>query len=125
MHKLNHVNLAVSNVPELTRFFQEGFGFRLIDQRGRGTFSVLTGEDGFALVLSHDRRIDERPYPAMFHVGFLFASVDEVRQQHARLLDAGFEAPKPGILNRGGPKTFGFYCNAPGGVVVEVSAHAV
>ncbi len=29
MANLNHINLAVSNVPELTHFFQAGFNFRI------------------------------------------------------------------------------------------------
>jgi len=124
MTRLNHVNLAVSNVPELTRFFQQAFGFRLVAQRGVGTFSVLVGDDGFALVLSHDKSVDQDTYPKLFHVGFLVASAEEVRQQHQRITDAGFDAPVPAILRRGGSPTYGFYCHAPGGVMVEVSSRA-
>ena len=57
MTKLNHINLAVSDVPELTRFFQAGFGFRVTEQRGSGKFAVLLGEDGFALILMHDKKV--------------------------------------------------------------------
>jgi catechol 2,3-dioxygenase-like lactoylglutathione lyase family enzyme len=124
MTKLNHINLAVSNVPELTRFFQSAFGFHLTDQRGTGKFAVLVGDDGFALVLSYDKNASAKPYPGLFHVGFLFATEDEVNRYHQRIVEAGFDAPIPAILQRGGPKTFGFYCNAPGGVTVEVSANA-
>jgi catechol 2,3-dioxygenase-like lactoylglutathione lyase family enzyme len=121
---LNHINLAVSDVPELTRFFQQAFGFHLVAQRGTGTFSVLAGDDGFTLVLSHDKSLGPRPYPGLFHVGFLVASTQDVHQQHQRITRAGFEAPVPALLQRGGPKAYGFYCYAPGGVMVEVSARA-
>jgi catechol 2,3-dioxygenase-like lactoylglutathione lyase family enzyme len=124
MTELNHINLAVSDVPELARFFQTGFGFRLAEQRGTGKFAVLLGEDGFALVLTHDKRVTSSTYPALFHVGFLLTSEEEVQQHHARIVDAGFDAPVPAILERGGARTFGFYCHAPGGVMVEVSARA-
>jgi catechol-2,3-dioxygenase len=124
MTKLNHINLAVSDVPELTRFFQTGFGFRVAEQRGTGKFAVLLGEDGFALVLTHDKRVTSSTYPALFHVGFLLTSEEEVQQHHARIVDAGFDAPAPAVLDRGGARAFGFYCHAPGGVMVEVSAHA-
>jgi len=124
MTKLNHTNLAVSDVPELTRFFQTAFGFRVAEQRGTGKFAVLLGEDGFALVLTHDKRVASSTYPALFHVGFLLTSEEEVQQHHARIVGAGFDAPAPAILDRGGARTFGFYCHAPGGVMVEVSAHA-
>ncbi len=122
MTKLNHINLAVSDVPELTRFFQTGFGFRLAEQRGTGKFAVLLGLDGFALVLTHDKKVTSSTYPALFHVGFLLTAEEEVQQHHARIVDAGFDASAPAVLERGGDKTFGFYCHAPGGVMVEVSA---
>jgi catechol 2,3-dioxygenase-like lactoylglutathione lyase family enzyme len=121
---LNHLNLAVSNVQELTRFFETGFGFRLAEQRGQGKFSLLLGEDGFVLAIMHDKNAGAKPYPGFFHVGFQVASVEEVREHYEHLVQAGFEPPKPALLERGGPKTYGFYCPAPGGVLVEVSARA-
>jgi catechol-2,3-dioxygenase len=124
MTKLNHINLAVSDVPELTRFFQAGFGFRVTEQRGTGKFAVLLGEDGFALILMHDKKVASDTYPALFHIGFLLPSEEEVKQHYARVVNAGFDAPAPAILERGGGKTFGFYCHAPGGVLVEVSTPA-
>lgn len=124
MIRLNHINLAVYDVPQLTRFFTEVFDFRLQERRGQGNFSVLVGEDDFALILMHDKRVDANTYPALFHVGFLVNSKEEVKARHSRIVDAGFEAPAPEILNRGGSPTFGFYCKAPGGVLVEVSAPA-
>jgi catechol 2,3-dioxygenase-like lactoylglutathione lyase family enzyme len=124
MTRLNHINLPVFDVPELTRFFQQAFGFRLADQSGDGTFSVLLGDDGFILVLSHDKIGGAKTYPGFFHVGFLVDSTSAVRQQHQRLTDAGFDPPTPAILERGGPKAYGFYHPAPGGVLVEVSTFA-
>lgn len=123
MTKLNHINLGVSNVPELTRFFVEAFGFRVAVTRGVGGFAVLLGEDGFVLTLMRDRYVTDSTYPALFHVGFLMGSEEEVREHHTRILAAGFEAPEPAILQRGGGKTFGFYAR-PFGVMVEVSCPA-
>ena len=124
MTKLNHINLAVSDVPELTRFFQSGFGFHLAQQRGTGKFAVLVGDDGFALVLMYDKNATAKPYPGSFHVGFLVATEQDVHRHYQQIVNAGFDAPIPAILERGGPKAFGFYCNAPGGVMVEVSSYA-
>lgn len=122
MTKLNHLNLAVSDVPELTRFFQSGFGFHLIVQRGNGNFNLLADEDGFILALLHDKSVTPQTYPATFHVGFLVASADKVREHHRRITEAGFNAPEPGLLHQGGRNAYGFYCHAPGGVMVEVSS---
>jgi catechol 2,3-dioxygenase-like lactoylglutathione lyase family enzyme len=124
MTSLNHINLAVSNVPELVSFFQTGFNFRLIAQRGLGKFAVLLGEDGFILTLTHDKTVTSKTYPSPFHIGFRFNSPEEVHQRHTRLIEAGFDAPNPALLNRGGDKAYGFYAHASGAIVVEVSCRA-
>ncbi len=124
MIKLNHTNLAVSNVPELTRFFQAAFGFRVVALRGMGKLAVLTGEDGFVLVLSHDKTVTSTTYPALFHVGFLLDSYEKVRERHAHITEVGFDSPEPALIDRGGNKVYGFYCHAPGNIMVEVSTPA-
>jgi catechol 2,3-dioxygenase-like lactoylglutathione lyase family enzyme len=138
MARLNHINLPNYNVPQLTRFFEIGFGFRVVHQRGAGELDtaklvVLTDPEqpsasrahdpthGFILVLMHDKNVTDITYPAIFHVGFVLDSEQDVRDHYVRLNEAGFNPPAPEIINRGGPKAYGFYCKAPGGVVVEVS----
>lgn len=122
MTRLNHLNLAVSDVPALTHFFQAGFGFQIMAQRGSGNFNLLIGEDGFVLALLHDKTVTSQTYPATFHVGFLVASTDKVHEHHRRITEAGFDAPAPGLLQQGGRKAYGFYCHAPGGLMVEVTS---
>jgi catechol 2,3-dioxygenase-like lactoylglutathione lyase family enzyme len=124
MVKLNHINLAVFDVPGLTRFFTEAFDFKVHEQRGQEAFSVLVGEGDFVLILMKDKRVTSETYPALFHLGFLVSSAQEVNGRYKRIIDAGFEAPVPELINRGGPDTFGFYCKAPGGILVEVSTPA-
>ena len=123
MTQLNHINLGVSNVPELVRFFQTGFEFRTEETRGMDKFAVLLGEDDFVLILMHDKNVTDTTYPALFHIGFLMHSYEAVRETHHRIVDAGFEAPVPALLQRGGSKTFGFYAK-PHGLMVEVSCPA-
>jgi hypothetical protein len=62
--------------------------------------------------------------PSFCYLGFLLDSRSSVDERHAALARAGYEAPAPSELERGGPQTYGFYANAPGGVTVEVSAMA-
>jgi catechol 2,3-dioxygenase-like lactoylglutathione lyase family enzyme len=123
MTQLNHMNLGVSNVPELVRFFQAGFGFRVEETRGTGKFAVLLGEDNFVLILMHDKNVTDDTYPALFHLGFLLHSYEAVKEKHRRSVNAGFQAPEPAIVQHGGGKTFGFYAK-PHGVMVEVSCPA-
>ncbi|HEY8996249.1 MAG TPA: VOC family protein [Edaphobacter sp.] len=121
MTTLNHANLTTYDVPALSEFFRSLFGFHMLEARA-GKFAVLRNEDGFLLTLMHDRRMTpENGYPGMFHIGFLQASADAVDHLHADLNVHGYSAPTPATLQRGGPPTYGFYCEAPGGVLVEVS----
>ena len=48
-------------------------------------------------------------------------SYEAVMEKHRQIVDAGFDAPMPAVLQRGGGKTFGFYTKAYG-VMVEAAA---
>jgi hypothetical protein len=76
-------------------------------------------------VLSYDKNVGPETYPKLFHIGFLQESAVAVRQLYQRFHDAGFDAPHPAILTRGGPPAYGFYYSAPGGLIVEVSTFAI
>lgn len=121
MATMNHTNLTTYNVPALTEFFCSVFGFQLIQSRA-DKLSVLRNAEGFLLTLMYDKRMTpEHGYPGMFHVGFLQSTQHAVDLLHDDLSARNYMAPKPANLQRGGPRTYGFYYNAPGGVMVEVS----
>src|SRR5271163_1535971 len=120
MATLNHTNLTTYNVPELKGFFCSVFNFHVLEERG-DKFAVLRNSDGFLLTLMHDKHMTpEHGYPGLFHVGFLQPTEHAVNQMHEALVARNYMAPKPATLQRGGPPTYGFYYDAPGGVVVEV-----
>jgi len=121
MVTLNHTNLTTYNVPELTEFFRSVFSFEQLEERN-GKLAVLRNQDGFLLTLMFDKRMTpEHGYPGLFHVGFLQPSKELVDRTYEALCARNYTAPKPATLRRGGPPTYGFYCQAPGGVTVEVS----
>jgi catechol-2,3-dioxygenase len=121
MDSLNHANLTTYDVPALKGFFEKIFDLRTLDARG-DKFVVMQDGQGFLLALMHDKHMTpEHGYPGYFHVGFLQEPRGKVDDRYAAVVAAGYEAPAPEVLQRGGPPTYGFYCNAPGGVVVEVS----
>ena len=121
MATMNHTNLTTYNVPALTEFFCSVFGFQLIEKRA-DKLSVLRNAEGFVLTLMYDKRMTpEQGYPGMFHVGFLQPAQHAVDLVHDDLSARNYLAPKPAKLQRGGPPTYGFYYDAPGGVMVEVS----
>ena len=121
MATLNHTNLTTYDVPALKEFFSSIFGFQILDERGN-KLAVLRNADGFLLTLMYDKHMTpEQGYPGIFHVGFLQPTQDAVELLHEALTARKYKAPKPDKLQRGGPPTYGFYCEAPGGVLVEVS----
>ena len=121
MATLNHTNLTTYNVPALTEFFRIIFDFQVLEKRA-DKMALLRNSDGFLLTLMYDKRMTpEQGYPGSFHIGFLQSSPEDVNQIHASLSSQNYPAPEPAKLRRGGPPAYGFYCDAPGGVVVEVS----
>jgi catechol-2,3-dioxygenase len=121
MATLNHANLTTYNVPALTEFFGSVFGFQVIDERG-DKLAVLRNSEGFLLTLMYEKLMTpEHGYPGLFHVGFLQPTRHAVDLMHEGLSARKYMAPKPTKLQRGGPDAYGFYFEAPGGVLVEVS----
>jgi catechol-2,3-dioxygenase len=121
MAKLNHTNLTTYNVPALKEFFSSVFDFQVVNERG-DNFAVLRNSEGFVLTLMFDKRMTpEQGYPGLFHVGFLQPTQQAVDRMYEALIARSYMAPKPAKLQRGGPPTYGFYYDAPGGVLVEVS----
>jgi catechol-2,3-dioxygenase len=121
MATLNHTNLTTYNVPALKEFFCSAFDFQIVDERG-DKLAVLRNSEGFLLTLMYDKRMTpEQGYPGLFHVGFLQPTQHDVDRMHEALKTLDHVAPNPEKLQRGGPATYGFYYNAPGGVLVEVS----
>lgn len=121
MTTLNHLNLSTSDVAALADFFHQIFDFRLIDERGAGNFAIMTSENGFVLTLMKDKTLPEQGYPRAFHLGFLQSDRNAVQKLHDRIQTIGLSIPSPGLMRE---NTFGFYVQAPGGVLVEVSSHA-
>jgi catechol-2,3-dioxygenase len=121
MNTINHVNLSTSDVNGLAYFFAQVFDFRAIGERGTGNFVIMTSESGFVLTLMMDKALEEKPYPASFHVGFLQPDRGAVLDLHTRIQAIHLAVPPPGLIRR---DTFGFYVQAPGGVLVEVSCRS-
>ena len=114
MH-LNHLDLSVPDVAAAVSFFETGFGFHLLQTKGRDGMAIMSGSGGFTLVLT---RAAEPTYPKTFHIGFLLPSEAAVHEAYARITAAGIDAPNPPATMR---DSLGFYCHVPGGILVEVS----
>jgi lactoylglutathione lyase len=113
---LNHINLAVPDVPRARAFFETYFGFRCVVERGRDAIAVLVDDSGFVLALSNFDKAAKVEYPGAFHIGFMQPSRERVDEIYQRLKTDGFDL--------GPPKEFHgawtFYFQAPGGFLVEV-----
>lgn len=114
--KLNHLNLAVPDVPAMAAFLATYFGMR--NGVGNAGFTVLYDDDGLVLSLMKAGRSWGGGYPGSFHLGFYVESRDRVDQVYQSLLAGGIVVEEPGDTGH----SYGFYVSAPGGVQVEVGA---
>ena len=116
--QLNHLNLAVADIPEAQRFFETFFDFQCVDSKGADTLAVLKGNGGFTLVLSNLDKATAPVYPKDFHIGFILESREQVEALFQRLQSAGVELPHQPRTMRG---SYIFYCHAPSSILLEVS----
>ena len=115
--KLNHLNLSVSDVAESARLFEQVFGLRCTERKGRDTLAVSYDDSGISRIVSNFDRKTTPAYPKDFHLGFIQNDQAQVMKIHRRLEAAGIELNSPRSMHG----SWGFYFTAPGGIPVEVS----
>ncbi len=117
--RLDHINLTVSNVTEVSSFFKKNFGFTDAFEDNNAGMAVLSGDDGMHINLMKGSRIS---YPKMFHIGFDARTESKVNEIFERLKAAGLEMKPP--EHTWGSWTFHFEC--PGGnFMIEVACEKV
>ena len=114
--RLNHINLAVPDVPQAQALFETFFGLRFIGSRTPDTLVVLVDDNDSVITLSNLDRSSEVAYPKMFHIGFSQPSRAAVEAIHGRLREAGYDVPVPKTIHG----AWSFYFNTPVGVTIEV-----
>ena len=121
MMHLKHLNLTTSDVAGLAAFFERFFGFHRLLERGSGAFTLMSNEDNFVLTLMKAKKSDPAAYPAMFHVGFYLDDVATLQAKRDEMIAAGFA---PDAIQQGSPdgRSTHFYCEAPGGILIEIGA---
>ncbi len=120
--QFNHANFAVADVRAAAAFFAGHFDFAVVGD-AHDNFVVMEGEGGFVLNFMAAGKT-EAVYHKNFHVGCFVGSVAEVRLKHAELVAAGYTPSAVQQFSRGGSRTTTFYCEAPGGFLVEVATTA-
>lgn len=117
--RLNHLNLAVTDVGAAKRFLQDYFGLTAAPGVGDDErFCLLRDDDGMALTLMRGAPDAEVTYPGTFHIGFIQPDEQAVDAIHQRMVEDGHDVP-PARRFHG---SWTFYANAPGGFAVEVMA---
>jgi len=105
---LNHINLSVPDVALARHLFETYFDFKCTDTKLNDTLSILSGADGFILVLMNERLNQEgnHRYPDAFHIGFHLPNEEEVRSVYDRLKAGGVPLTQEPKMIR---KSLGFY----------------
>ncbi len=118
--KLNHINLPVTDLAASIDFFERYFNFKCTEIKGDHLIAVLQGTDGFTLVLMANsfNRDGNNSYPDAFHIGFFVDSRKQVDELYNRLIADGYTPEHPPGSMRG---SYGFYFNAPGNLLTEVT----
>lgn len=118
--KLNHINLAVTDVEATAAFFEKHFGFTTRKLLGN-VIAIQDGSDGFVLVLSNLPKSEKMDYPPDFHIGFYRDTKEQVIEILDKLKTDGYaqEQEAKQIRDR-----FGFYFYAPGNILTEVTSAA-
>ncbi len=129
--KLNHLNLCTSNVLSVSDIFTRYFAFKVII--GSEDSAMLSGRDGFSLVLTKIDTASSQTYPSSFfpqinmhfnfHVGFMMDTPELVLAKHQELKEAGLD---PGAINEYvalNENWTAFYCAIGDGIDIEVNAH--
>lgn len=114
--KLNHLSLAVPDVPATAAFMQSYFHFTELETKG-DKIAVLSGDDDFILVLTA-LRAEEPAYPADFHFGFMLDRQEAVTSLYEKLIAGGLDIKRPPAKIR---NSFAFYFHIPGGIMAEIS----
>lgn len=117
--KLNHINLAVDDVPAARQFLERVFGLQAVGE-GHKNFQILLDDDGLVLTLMGVGRDNTVSYPRTFHIGFIQPSDAQVDAIHQRLTDDGFDVEPPSQQH--GAWSFSF--QAPGGFMIVVRSEA-
>lgn len=119
--RLNHLNLAVSDLAAAQAFFEELFDFQFLGKAGDLIVALDDGH-GFMLVLANATRFDKAApvYPEPFHVGFNLDDRAQVDAMYQRVLAAGIATEQAPQKRHG---HYGFYFRALDGIRFEVATH--
>jgi lactoylglutathione lyase len=115
--KLNHLNLAVTDVRAAKAFLETYFGLTATPGIGDDErFTLLRDDAGMAITLMRGAASAEVSYPGTFHIGFIQPTEEAVDAIHQRMAHDGHDVRPPKRFHG----SWTFYANAPGGFAVEV-----
>ena len=123
MAKMIHSMIRVLDEARSVDFYGKAFGLIVADRIAFDTFTLIylsSSETGFELELTVNQgRIE--PYALGDGYGHLAVSVDELRDEHARLTALGLNPGKVVELNRDGKLlALFFFVTDPDGYKIEV-----
>ena len=114
--RLNHINIAVQDVPLTRAFLEEHFGLRFIGALAPDKLAALVDDAASIVTISNLEKDTVYSYPRTFHIGFSQPSREAVDRVRTGLCQAGYEVELPKMIHG----AWSFYFAAPGGFTIEV-----
>lgn len=123
-----HIGLNVADLARSRRFYEQVFGFEVVDQSDRDGRRFAFLSDGKRLVLTLWQQSEGSfppDRPGLHHLSFLVESVDEVRACEQRLQRLGARFHYHGVVPHAeGLDSGGIFFEDPDGIRLEVSCPA-
>lgn len=121
-----HVGLNVTDVERSTRFYQEVFGFEVMQEsqeQGRA-FAFLKQGDTLILTLwEQSAGTFEKDRPGLHHLSFQVDTIERVREAQERLHALGAKIHHNGIVPHAeGADSGGLFFEDPDGIRLEIFA---
>ena len=119
-----HIGLNVTDLEQSKQFYQDVFGFTVIQESGDEAHRFAFLGDGSRLVLTLWQQSQgrfEKGQPGLHHLSFQVDSIDQVKQFEKRLGELGVSLFHQGIVShREGAASGGLFFADPDGIRLEI-----
>lgn len=121
-----HVGINVTDLERSKRFYQDVFGWKVLDEGGEGAQSFAFLGDDSALLVTLWQQGEGRftqSSPGLHHLAFQVAAIEDVQSAEARVRELDVRLYHDGVVAHGeGVSSGGIFFEDPDGTRLEIYA---